>query len=122
MRAETLMAGSTGAMDAKLMTSGEDMERAVTATGTVQADAYLLKAGFTEVTTSAAGAGARLPANTTPGDEFWVVNKGANACLVYPPVGGAIDLGATDAAMSVASAANGLFKAITSLIWAAIVA
>lgn len=84
------------------------------ATGTVQADAFQLTGCSTEFTTVAAGTGARLIApnlNVTTGDILAVYNQGANALLVYPPVGFKIGLAATNAAVSVPSGKAALFGA-----------
>lgn len=114
MRAERLMAGGHSAMTARIMTSGEDRELGVTATGSTQATAYLLKAGLTEFTTVAASTGARLP-ESPPGDEFFVANRGANALLVYPPVGGIINNAAVDAGNSLAAGASAVYKFTTNI-------
>ena len=59
------------------------------ATGTTQANALPLGADNNAFATVAAGTGAILPA-MNPGDDVTVYNGGANALLVYPPVGGQI--------------------------------
>jgi len=85
-----------------------------TATGNSQATAFALTAATTEFTTAAASTGAVLPAigfRVTGGDALVVVNNGANALSVYPPVGFKIGLAATNAAVSVASGKSALFLA-----------
>lgn len=85
-----------------------------TATGSAQADAFALTASSTEFTTVAAGTGARLPGTSSRvvgGDILAVFNQGANALLVYPPVGFKIGLAATNAGVSVASGKSALFAA-----------
>jgi hypothetical protein len=85
-----------------------------TATGTVQADAFQLTASSTEFTTVASGTGARLPGTTSRvvgGDIVAVFNQGANALLVYPPVGSRIGTAATNASVSVAAGKAALFAA-----------
>ena len=63
----------------------------LTATGTSsQTAAYPINADVSRFTTVAANAGALLPA-MNPGDDVVVFNGGANALLLYPPVGGAIN-------------------------------
>lgn len=81
---------------------------ALTAAGTTQATAWPIQNEYAEFGTVAAGSGAVLPTSQfigglTPGDTFTVANMGANALLVYPPVGGKINLGAANAGFSVAS-------------------
>lgn len=85
-----------------------------TALGTTQADAFGITTCATEFTTTASGTGARLPAsglNVVGGDIVAVYNQGANALLVYPPVGFKIGLAATNAGVSVASGKAALFGA-----------
>jgi len=62
----------------------------VTATGTTQATAYLIRTTNTQFTTVAAGSGATLPL-APPGTTIFIANDGANALNLYPPVGGLID-------------------------------
>lgn len=115
MRARILMDIGMSALQALGMTGGEDKETGVTATGTTTADAYVLKCGVTQFSTVAAGTGARIPtADLAPGDEFFVLNNGANALLVYPPSGGTINSAAADAGNSLAAGAGALYKMITS--------
>jgi len=61
----------------------------LTATGATQAGALPLGADNNAFTTVGAGTGAILPA-MNPGDDVTVYNGGANALLLYPPVGGQI--------------------------------
>jgi hypothetical protein len=78
----------------------------LTSAGTTQANALPLVHEYVEVATVAAGSGVRLPTSVeigglTPGDPVVVANLGANALLVYPPVGGKIGTAAVNAALSV---------------------
>lgn len=74
----------------------------LTATGTTQTDALLLPATVNVFTTTASGTGARLPPFEVSAG-FIVANLGANALLLYPPVGGTINGGAANAAVSIAA-------------------
>ena len=76
---------------------------ALAGAGTTQADATPITACNSVFDTAAASTGARLPANCSVGDELEVVNLGANALLVYPPVGGKVNALADDAGFSVAA-------------------
>ncbi len=76
-----------------------------TATGSNQATAFVLMTETTEFTTVAASTGAILPSPTGPltpgtGDALVVVNNGANALSVYPPVGFSIGTAAANTALS----------------------
>ena len=93
-----------------------------TATGSTQATGFALFSNYTHFSTVAAATGATLPPiSTTPGlatqqgDEFEVYNNGANALLVYPPVGGAIGLSATNASVSLPSGKGAKFTLLTTL-------
>lgn len=73
------------------------------AAGTVQGNALPLAADVNNVTTVAAGTGVIAPA-MNPADEILVRNGGANALLLYPPVGAAINGLGTNAGYSIATA------------------
>lgn len=75
----------------------------LTATGTIQGNALPLPADICKFTTVAAGTGTILPA-ANPADSGTLFNAGANALLVYPPVGGKINALGTNAGYSVATA------------------
>jgi hypothetical protein len=74
----------------------------LTAAGSTQATAFTIGNDINQFTTVAAGTGAILPAGNA-GDEITVWNGGANALLVYPPVGGQVGAGAVNAGFSVAA-------------------
>lgn len=74
--------------------------RAPSAAGTTTADALHLTADVNEITTCAAGAGAKVPAMEA-GDSVAVYNFGANACKLYPTTGGTMNGGAADAEVSI---------------------
>lgn len=65
-----------------------------TSAGTTQGNAYAIVSDLTVFSTVAASSGARLPAQNAvsmtalAGDIYIVVNGGANALAIYPPVGG----------------------------------
>lgn len=73
------------------------------AAGTVQGNALPLGADTNRFTTVGAGAGAILPA-MNPGDSVEVINVGANALKLYPPVGGQLNALGANAAYSIAVA------------------
>jgi hypothetical protein len=75
----------------------------LTATGATQATALPLAGDINRFTTVAASTGALLP-SMNPGDSIQVFNGGANALLVYPPVGGAVNALSTNTGYSVAAA------------------
>lgn len=89
---------------------------ALTAAGTTQATALALTAQESILTTVASGSGARLPFLGI-GVEVVVRNRGANALLVYPPTGGSIESGATNASVSVAAAATARLTPNTTTHW-----
>lgn len=95
-----------------------DVQNSMTASGTTQDDAQNIGAAISRFTTVASGSGAILPAGAI-GDECLVINAGANALSLYPPVGHAINAGATDAAFSVGSTGSVIVKRVSNLLWIA---
>lgn len=94
----------------------------LTATGNAQGNALPLPSDFNVFTTVAASTGAILPAsgpNVNITDSYIVVNHGANALSVYPPSGGKVANGATNAALSVAAGKTAWFLNLGSNNWAA---
>lgn len=80
----------------------------LTATGTTQATAKQVATDFEVYGTVAAASGCILPTFCTVVDQGWIFNHGANALLVYPPVGGKISTLALNAGLSV-PVGKGLF-------------
>lgn len=75
---------------------------AMSGAGTTQATAAAITADLSVFTTVALNSGAILPnVSIAGGEDFFVVNAGANALSVYPPSGGKINAGAANAAVSV---------------------
>lgn len=70
----------------------------LTAAGTTTADALELVYDNSYIGTAAAGTGVRLLAGEA-GQTAWIYNGGANLVLVYPPTGGTINDGSTDAGL-----------------------
>lgn len=87
----------------------------VTATGTnSQTNSYAIQYENTYVSTAGANSGVRLPANTAPGDEFFVYNGGASTMHVYPPTGGNINGGSTNAAYDLLTLTSASFRMATN--------
>ena len=109
-------------LTAQTILGGNDIDLVVTATGsTSQANSYAIRAAVTEITTAASASGVRLPADANPGDSFIICNKGANTCLLYPPSGGTINGGSTNAAINITAALTVMVKTLTPLNFVAIV-
>lgn len=88
----------------------------LTAAGSSQGTALALgNDDYNIVTTTAASTGVILPATLSASDEMWVVNYGANTLSVYPPVGGKINNGSTNAAVSISANKNASFICIDGL-------
>ena len=77
----------------------ESVSGAVSAAGTVQANATVLASQINVVSTVVTGAGVQLP-NVVAGIRVTIMNTSANALLVYPPSGEAINSLAANAAYS----------------------
>lgn len=84
----------------------------LTAAGNNQATGLALTASINVFGTVAASAGAVLPLGRA-GDSVTVRNGGANALSVYPPVGGSINGGSTNAAVSVAATKATLLQCVS---------
>lgn len=79
---------------------GGSMRSGVTAAGANSAAATVVAQDMVFVSTAAAGTGVRF-SKAERGRVVFVSNGGANAVLVYPPTGGTLNGGATDAGVSV---------------------
>jgi hypothetical protein len=99
--AQRLVAAGLSAIQAQAIQG--TVASSLTATGTTQANALPLGADCCNFTTVGAGTGCILPA-MNPGDDITVFNGGANALLIYPPVGGQIKGLGTNVGYSVAVA------------------
>lgn len=93
------------------------MADTLTATGTTQSDAFGLTADISVFTTVPANSGARLPDWATTGDDMFILNLGANALKVYPPVGGKINALAVNASSSLAAGSAMRLKSRAGLNW-----
>lgn len=93
-----------------------DVQDNITAAGTGQGDATPVWLSHVIVTTAAAGTGVRLPAPEA-GAQITVKNLGANAVLVYPATGGAINALAANAGFSVAAAGQARFVGRNGINW-----
>jgi hypothetical protein len=87
------------------------------AAGTNQATATILTNNtHHEFTTVGASTGALLPVGLLP-SEISVYNDGSNTLAIYPPVGGSIDGGTTNASVSLAAGSGVTFWASTPSNW-----
>jgi hypothetical protein len=91
----------------------------VAAAGTTQGTAALIGSSLVTVTGASGTNGVILPAGM-PGDTVTIYSSAAtNALLVYPPVGGAINAAATNAAYSLTAQTAHQFKCFSAAIWLA---
>lgn len=86
------------------------------AAGTVQGDATLITGLVTVLTTVAASTGVRLPTLSSNVDRR-VVHYGANDLKVYPPSGGTINGGSTNAAVTLVANQSVLFVTADGAAW-----
>lgn len=89
------------------------------ATGSTAADALLITASNSQYTTVGSGTGAILPSYMQPGDYCRVFNNGANALLVYPITGAAINNGSANAGFSVAANKSAQFFMLSPTLFGA---
>ncbi len=93
-----------------------DIDNSVTSTGsTSQANSYAIIKPFTVVTTTGANTGVRLPSILSAGDEGFIQNNGASTLFIYPPVGGKINAGTTDAKVDCGTLKGAFYKCIDNL-------
>ncbi len=83
-----IMRGGISAGAAKAING--DINATISAAGTTQGTATTLTAGINVITTAGASSGVIL-GNTERGDEYDILNLGANAVTVYPPTSGQIN-------------------------------
>lgn len=104
-----------GMADSVARRVGLPTQLAVTAAGTTTADATVLNAQNKVAIMTATGAdGIRFPDNTPLNAEFWVFNASGSTGKVYPPTGGAINGGSTDAGLSVATLKTVVFMRLST--------
>jgi arabinogalactan endo-1,4-beta-galactosidase len=89
----------------------------LTATGTTQGTALQLSDVINIVTTAPASSGVLLwtAGYVSAGDTQTVVNYGANALAIYPPVGGKLNNGTVNAAVSLAVGSKAVCTCIDGL-------
>ena len=96
------------------------LSNSLTATGSTKADAYAITKDFSRFTTAGSGTGAILPTKCTVGDQYVVANMGASTMALYPPSGGTINSGSTDAALSIGAKKTALVICVDALTFVAI--
>jgi hypothetical protein len=85
------------------------------ATGSTQADALPILRRINLFATVAAGTGCMLPQATSSRTlQLTIINRGANALLVYPPPGGKIEGGSTNAPVSIVAGGAAQFVTFDS--------
>ena len=95
-----------------------DVSSAISAAGTTQGTATALTAGINVVTTAAASSGVIL-SDSEIGDEYEILNLGANAVTVYPPSGGRVNAIATNGGFTLATNTAVKVRKFTATRWAA---
>jgi hypothetical protein len=91
-----------------------DVVTGLTAAGSTQATALTISADMNVFGTVASGAGAVLA--VADGARIFVRNGGANALLVYAPVGGTMN-GTSNGSLSVATTKNAMFFSANGVDW-----
>lgn len=86
--AKRMMGGGLSAGACKAING--DVNSAVSAAGTTQGTATVLKSAIAVITTAAASSGVILE-SVEIGDEYDILNLGANAVTVYPPTSSQIN-------------------------------
>ncbi len=91
---------------------------AISAAGTTQGTATALTASDNVVTTAAASSGVILP-NSEIGDEYNILNLGANAVTVYPPTSGQVNALSANTGFQLATNTAVKVKKFTATRWMA---
>lgn len=91
---------------------GGTIATAVAGVGTAQTGAAAITGTVNSVTTASGQTAFILPLHN-PGRTVEIYNTSATTALVYPPVGGAIQGGSTNASFSVAQNKGAIFRYIT---------
>lgn len=91
---------------------------AMTGAGTTQGDATAITASVSVFTTTAASTGGVLT-DSMIGDEYDIMNLGANSLTVYPPSGGRINAIATNGGFTLATNTAVKVKKFTATRWMA---
>lgn len=111
-----IMRGGLSAGSAKAING--DVNSTISAAGTTQATATALTAGINVVTTAAASSGVRL-GNSEIGDQYEILNLGANAVMVYPPTSGQINNLSANTGFTLATNTAVKVRKFTSTRWMA---
>lgn len=118
MRQTILMgSGNVSALLARVLCEETDRQVGQTALGNNQATAFPLVATLTQFTTTAAGTGCKPSISSDIGDEYEVINFGANNLAVYPPLGGTLNNGGANASVNLAANTWGKLKQIAKGVW-----
>lgn len=65
-----------------------------------QANSFAIVNDVTIFTSAPSNSGARLPSTSGPGDNFIIANGDTNTMIIYPPVGGKLNFGTTNAGVN----------------------
>lgn len=107
----------TGVPDTLARRLGYPVQKAVTAAGTASTDATVLDTQNKVVNMTATGSdGIRLPTNMPLNTWYIVFNSSGSTGKVYPPTGGAINGGSTDAGLSLATLKNAAFMRLSTTV------
>ena len=114
--AEDIMKGGTSAGQAQAING--QVSATMTGAGTTQGNATAITASISVFTTTAASTGGVL-ADSMIGDEYEIMNLGANTLTVYPPSGGRINAIATNGGFSLATNTACKVRKFTATRWMA---
>lgn len=87
--------------------------------GTAQTGAAAIQTALTNATTAGGATAFVLPSSASLGRAFYFFNSSATTALVFPPSGGNINGGSTDASFSVAQNKFVTFMRLSTTAWAA---
>ena len=113
-----IMRGGVPAGTAKAI-NGQANTSITAGTTQTQAGATTLTASVNVITTVTTTGDGVVLSNTEIGDSYEILNLGANACAVYPPVGGRINQLATNGAFTLGSNTATIIQKFTATRWMA---
>lgn len=102
----------------KLAGLSGNLPSAKTGVGTAQTGATPITTNFTVLTASGGATAFLLPAVPAGSGPYIVSNQSGTTALVFPPSGGSIQGGSTDASFSVATNKSAMFFKTSATAWA----
>jgi hypothetical protein len=95
-----------------------NLPSAKTGVGTAQATATPITTNFTVLTASGGATAFLLPTVPAGAGPYWMSNQSGTTALIFPPSGGSVQGGSTDASFSLATNKTAAFFKTSATAWA----